>query len=551
MKQDYFLTSGTTARISTVIIASLIFGSLSTSNFPTRTLAAMTNDSMSNSNNGNNSTMMMEGDKMASNMMARAGYHMIKGQISNVQIDSAGQPEWIQSGIWVVRATLGDNNSVDAAQLIAKFSMVKPDGSALHSHKIYGFKPSEFTTEQNGTIYVLKGTATVTIKDDPVSDVPITIKVFNNAVIGLWIGPDKVDGHFGSNALYGTLSTGSRTSMMNMGSMMSENHGSMSMTGGKMKMMEQNLTMTNIPVTLPLTPGYANGHQVFYISTEASDKELAALMTNWTGSRVVYAPSLANTPPSSFSNIYAFKNGVQGSGPLGFQPNVADSEPGDPKYSPLWRIILVQWQNGTTPTELKSEQEILTALQEQKVTLEPTKLIVNCPFVQWEGGSLMLRQDKMLTDKSPYGQGQVLSIDTENLEVTFVGHRGFAPDGSTIYYIATDASNPEVAKALGILFVNKTGATTFSGASSDLFVFTNGIKGTGPMGFQASIAGSDVGQIQYSPIWRINAVTWKDPMQAAFLTKASDISKAASSGQLGTEIAGFVVNCPFVETTEK
>lgn len=545
MKKNFCLTVGTTIRLSAIIIASLIIGSISTSNFSTSALAAMMDGNMSSSNN---STNMMAGDKMASSMMTQTGYHTIKGQISNIQIDSAGKPEWIQSGIWVLRATLGDDNSVNAAKLIARFSMVKPDGTAMHSHKIYGFKPSEFTTEQNNTVHVLKGTATITMKDGPVNDVPLTIKVFNKAVIGLWIGPDKVDGHFGTNALYGTLSMGSRSSMMNMGSMMGENRGSM--MGGKM-MMEQNLTKTNIPVTLPLTPGYANGHQVFYISTEASDKALAALMTNWTGSRVVYAPSLANTPASSFSNIYAFKNGVQGSGPLGFQPNVADSEPGGAKYSPLWRIILVQWQNGTDPTELKSEQEILAALQEGKVTIEPTKWIVNCPFVQWEDGSLMLREDKMLTDKSPYGPGQVLNIDTENLKVTFVGHRGFAPDGSTIYYIATDASNPDVAKALGVLFVNKTGPTTVSGASSDLFVFTNGIKGTGPMGYQASIAGSDVGQIQYSPMWRINAVTWKDPMQTMFLTKASDISTAAFNGLLGTEIAGFVVNCPFVETEGK
>ena len=193
----------------------------------------------------------------------------------------------------------------------------------------------------------------------------------------------------------------------------------------------------------------------------------------------------------------------------------------------------------------------MAAVQAGKVTIEPTKMVVNCPFVQWEGGSLMLREDKVLTDKSPYGPGQVLSIDTQNLKVTFVGHRGFAPDGSTIYYIATDASNPDVAKALGVLFVNKTGATTLSGASSDLFVFTNGIKGTGPMGYQASIAGANVGQPQYSPMWRINTVTWKDPVQAKFLTTTSDISMAASNGLLGTQIAGFVVNCPFVETEGK
>ena len=98
-------------------------------------------------------------------------------------------------------------------------------------------------------------------------------------------------------------------------------------------------------------------------------------------------------------------------------------------------------------------------------------------------------EDKTLTDQSPYGGGQVLNIDTKKNEVTFVAHRGFTPDGSTIYYIATDASSEECgADALGVVFANKTGSVLKSGASSDLFVFTNGIKGTGPMEYQASIA---------------------------------------------------------------
>jgi hypothetical protein len=64
-----------------------------------------------------------------------------------------------------------------------------------------------------------------------------------------------------------------------------------------------------------------------------------------------------------------------------------------------------------------------------------------------------------------------------------------------------------VADALGVTFVEKTGATLLTGASSNLWVFTNGIRGTGPMGFQASIAGSNVGDAGYSPLWRITAAT--------------------------------------------
>lgn len=531
------------ATVSAVFITSLFFvGFTGNNGTATSAYGAMMEDK------SNDSMTMTQGDKMSDNSMMMDDKmkmrHILKGQISNVQLDSSGMPEWIQSGIWVLRANMGQDNDLQSAQLIARFSMVMPDGTAMHVHKIYGFKPAEFMTEQNDTVHILEGTATVTMKDGPITDVPLTIKVFNKSVFGLWIGPDKVDGHFGSDPIYGILSTGSRGIMGEMGSMMDGEHGSM------MGSMEQTLTKTNLPVTLPLTRGFVNGNEVFYISTEASDADLADHLTNITGSRVVFAPSLARAPPASLANIYAFENGIEGSGPLGFQPNVADSQPGDERYSPLWRIILVKWNDDVTATELKSEQEILAAQQEGKLTISVTSMVVNCPFVQWEGGSLTVRSDKTLTDGTAYGGGQVLAIDTENMTVTFVAHRGFAPDGSTIYYIATDASNQDAANMLGIIFVNKTGATNLSGASSDLYVFTNGIKGTGPMGFQASIAGSDVGDNAYSPIWRINAATWEDPSTAKFLTTVAEIGGAASNGMLATELAGFVVNCPFVGVSD-
>jgi hypothetical protein len=309
----------------------------------------------------------------------------------------------------------------------------------------------------------------------------------------------------------------------------------------------QNLTETNIPKVLPLVRGFTDGNEVFYITTEVSDEKLANYLSNLTNSRVVYTPALKYTPAQSLANIYEFTNGIKGSGPEGFQPNVADSQPGNNKYSPLWKVNLVTWNNSTTPRELTSEDDIVNAFKNKELTIKLTDIIVNCPFVQWKDGSLTVRENKTLTDESPYGGGQVIDIDTKKMQVTFVAHRGFAPDGSTIYYIATDASVKKVADDLGVIFVNKTGLTQVSGSSSDLYVFTNGIKGNGPMGYQASIASTNAGDEAYSPLWRIQSVTWKDPMQAEFLNLLNEITENAKQGHLKTEIAGVVVNCPFVE----
>ncbi len=309
----------------------------------------------------------------------------------------------------------------------------------------------------------------------------------------------------------------------------------------------QELKGTSIPVDIPLVMGYADGNEVFYITTEASVEEVANHLTDLTGFRVVYAPAIANTPKTALANIYEFTNGVEGPGPAGFQPNVADSQPGDPEYSPAWAVQRVTWTDESTARELTSEDEILAARDAGELTIEETGVVVNCPFIQWNDGNLQIREDQELTDETPYGGGQVLEIDTENMVVTFVAHRGFAPDGSTIYYIATDASTQEVADMLGIIAVEKIGNTFVSSAASDLYVFTNGITGSGPAGFQASIGSTNAGDKFYSPFWRIQTATWADAESAQFLTTTAEITEASTNEELSTAVGGFVVNCPFVE----
>jgi hypothetical protein len=311
----------------------------------------------------------------------------------------------------------------------------------------------------------------------------------------------------------------------------------------------QELSDTNIPIEIPLTMGYADGNEVFYISTEASAKEVADHLTELSGFRVAFTPSLQNAPEESLANIYAFTNGVKGSGAFGFQPQVADSQPSDPDYSPLWLVHAVTWNDGVTPRELKSEESIMNAKNNGQITIENTGVIVNCPFIQWKEGNLTIRANKNITDDTPYGGGQVLEIDIKNLVVTFVAHRGMAPNGDTIYYIATDASSPDVANDLGVIHVPKTSKTLATSASSDLYVFTNGLEGNGPLGFQASIGSTTVGDQFYSPLWRIQTATWENPDQANFVKTIEELQNLAKDTMLSTALAGFVVNCPFVEVT--
>lgn len=338
--------------------------------------------------------------------------------------------------------------------------------------------------------------------------------------------------------------------------------------GGGQGMKMQNLTRANIPLAIPLSKGLYDGKDVFFTTTEVSDSAQASSLSNYTKFHVTYAPALAKAPPRSLGNIYVFKNGVNGTGPMGFQSDVFDSIPGDQGYTPLWKVNFVEWNNtaaaarsgvtnATQPRVLGSDDEIGDAASKGQITVTPTNIIVNCPIIQWGGnkdgtipaGHMKIRDDKTLTNTTPYGGGQLLNIDTEKMQATFVGHRGFGPDGSTIYYIVTDASMKGPADMMGITFTNKTSLLASTSASSDLYQFANGIKGTGPMGFQAGIGSTIPGDADYTPMWRIQMISWKDPSSATMLTGVNQFKD--HSDQITIMPAGMVVNCPFVNAKDQ
>jgi hypothetical protein len=209
-----------------------------------------------------------------------------------------------------------------------------------------------------------------------------------------------------------------------------------------------------------------------------------------------------------------FENGAKGNGDgtLGFQSNVANVQPGDANYSPFWKVNMVEWKNvAASSQELKSEKEVMDAKARGDLTVTPTEIYVNCPFVQWNGGSMKIRDDKTITNDSPYGGGQVLKIDTTNKVVTMVAHRGFGPDGKTIYYIVADSTPQMPAAMMGVTLAPTDEKFLSSPAAVDLFQFMNGIKGSGPMGFQAGIGAANPTDSNYSPIWKISFSEWKDP----------------------------------------
>jgi len=312
------------------------------------------------------------------------------------------------------------------------------------------------------------------------------------------------------------------------------------------------LSRANVPATIPMHQGFYNGESVYYIITDSSDPTHADIITQNQGWQVELAPLLANAPDAALSKTYMFTNGVDGDGVHGFQGEVFTSTPAQADvYSALTSHVHVTWDDAN-PIILDSEDAIMDAAEQGKVTLTELEVVLNMPQIVWPEGQMPVKEDKTLTDETPYGGGQVLDIDTDEMTVTFIAHRGWGPDGRTIYYIVTDATPSGPAGMMGVTDAPSSASLIVNSAAVDLFQFMNGIKGSGPMGFQAGIAASAPGDSNYSPMWRIFMIGWDDPASAALLENKGDIDFYQQEGKINVNLArpmdaDHIVNCPFID----
>ncbi len=119
---------------------------------------------------------------------------------------------------------------------------------------------------------------------------------------------------------------------------------------------------------------------------EASAPEVAQMLTAMMDSPVLVVPALADAPASMLANVYVFANGIEGDGPLGFQPDVFDHPPGSAGYSPLRALNRVSWVDEADARELRSAAEVQDAEARGEVTMERPGVVVNMPLLTWPGG---------------------------------------------------------------------------------------------------------------------------------------------------------------------
>jgi len=140
------------------------------------------------------------------------------------------------------------------------------------------------------------------------------------------------------------------------------------------------------PAGIPPVKAYTEGTEIKFIHTEASDPKVAELLTEMMRSPVLVVPSLAQAPKEILADVYVFKNGVKGSGPFGYQPDVFDNPPGTSGYRPLRSVVIVTWKNEKVARELKSAAEVKDAASKGDVAIEKPGIVVNMPLLTWPGG---------------------------------------------------------------------------------------------------------------------------------------------------------------------
>jgi len=138
---------------------------------------------------------------------AYLNFNRAEGTIANIQDNESGKPTWILSGTWGLiipePSEVTSSHQPTSAMFHAHFEMIKTNGKEMHSHSIYSFKLIH--TSINNSAAVFSGIATVTMKDGPHIGVPISISIFNQRAMSIWIDPSTTENHFGNAPIYGTV----------------------------------------------------------------------------------------------------------------------------------------------------------------------------------------------------------------------------------------------------------------------------------------------------------------------------------------------------------
>ena len=127
-------------------------------------------------------------------------------------------------------------------------------------------------------------------------------------------------------------------------------------------------------------------------------------------------------------------------------------------------------------------------------------------------------------------------------------------EGQKILFLHTETSDAEIAKLLtdmmgSPVLVVPSLAQAPREMLALVYVFTNGVKGDGPLGplgFQPDVFDSPPGHSGYSPLRKLVLVTWHGDKTARTLRSAAEVREVLDNGEITVQEPGVVVNMPML-----
>jgi hypothetical protein len=129
-------------------------------------------------------------------------------------------------------------------------------------------------------------------------------------------------------------------------------------------------------------------------------------------------------------------------------------------------------------------------------------------------------------------------------------------NGEKVFFVHTEVSDKDMANMMSMMINFPTlHVSSLKNISPDeiskVYVFTNGILGSGPYGggpfmYQIDVFDSIPGQMEYSQFRIPHLVTWNENSTPRILTSVDEIMVAESKGELTIQKTDNVVNAPMV-----
>lgn len=124
-------------------------------------------------------------------------------------------------------------------------------------------------------------------------------------------------------------------------------------------------------------------------------------------------------------------------------------------------------------------------------------------------------------------------------------------EGKEIRFTHTEISDPDIAITLtnmmkSPVLVVPSLALIPDSLLANVYVFANGIAGSGPLKYQSDVFDKPASTSGYTPLRKLHVVSWNDTTDARILKAVSEIEQAESDGEITVEEKPVVINMPFI-----